>query len=374
MTSKESILPERPATPVRSLSELKELQGSRIYLDFSEDIAWIRRQIASSVDSLPPSLLPLAEYYTKGRLKVVKDSWAFKVEDPRMGRPIPYLAFWVADALGLTDKRLRRLSGLSLVYSSIATTIRDDIMDTGPANYSGKAKLDSLWSLEYLHTLREVFPDQPGFRQVASAADAEWRKYKRWESNPSAGAHPWPFSADFLEESSRYYISCALPSLSAIAYAMGKTEDIPRIERYLREFSMGWKIFDDLMDWEKDLLVGQMNRSSVLIYFRNRMGHKKALDRIDALSWFLSDEFVREAYAAMVSFYQRARRAVTWYGDSYLDRFLQEQISFQSEKRDSLLRSASATRSNLNEGLASVLGSGRPRVGYRKRDSLPQPN
>jgi hypothetical protein len=337
------------------------LQGSRIYSDFSEEIEWIRRRIASDVNSFPPAWVPLAEYYTKGRLKVLKGSWAFRVTDQRMGRPIPYLAFWVADALGMTDKKLRRLSGLSLVCSSIATTIRDDIVDS-PANKTGKVRLDRFWSREYLEALREVFPDQQGFRQVVSTAEKEWKKYKEWESNPFAGWHRRPFSADFLRESSRYYIACALPSLTAVAYAVGRKEDAPRIAKYLREFSMGWKIFDDLMDWEKDLVVREMNRSSVLIYVRNRMGPKQAVDNTDTLSWFLSDEFVRVAYNAMIGFFVRARKAVESLGNSYLVQFMDEQIRFQTDKRDSLLRSASLMRSDLDQGLRSVLGPGRPRI------------
>jgi len=337
------------------------LQGSRIYSDFSEDIEWIRRRIASDVGSLPPALVPLAEYYTKGRLKVVKGSWAFRVPDKRMGRPIPYLAFWVAGALGLADERLRRLSGLSLVYSSIATTIRDDISDS-PAHNSGKARLDRFWSRRYLETLKEVFPDQRGFKLVTSSADAEWRRYTQWQSNPSAFGHPRPFSADFLRESSRYYIACALPPLSAIAYAVGRKEEVPRITRYLREFSMGWKIFDDLMDWERDLAVEEMNRSSVLIYIRNQMGHSEPVDRIDALSWFLSDQFVRNAYCAMVSFYLKARSAAEPLGDSYLTKFLDEQMRFQTDKRNALLMSASLTRSDFDEGLRLVFRPVRRRI------------
>ena len=266
----------KAATPVRSSSELCKLQGSRIYSDFSYDIEWIRRRIASDVGSLPPALVALAEYYTKGRLKVVKGTWAFRVPDKRMGRPIPYLAFWAAGALGLADEHIRRLSGLSLVCSSIATTIRDDVLDS-PGYNSGKARLDGFWSRKYLETLKEVFPDQRGFKRVTSSADAEWGRYTRWQSDPRGFGHLRPFSADFLWESSRYYIACALPPLSAIAYAVGRKEEVPRITRYLREFSMGWKIFDDLMDWEKDLTVKEMNRSSVLLYLRNQMSRKEDL-------------------------------------------------------------------------------------------------
>ena len=342
------------------------MQGSRIYLDFAEDIDWIRRKIASDVNSLPPALMPQAEYYTRGRLKVLKESWAFRVTDKRMGRPIPYLAFWVADALGMEDEHLRRMSGLSLVCSSIGTTIRDDIVDS-PADTPTRTTLDRFWSREYVMALREVFPTPEGFREVASWTDAEWRRYKEWESDPSAGTHSRPFSADFLGESSRYYIACALPSLSAVAYSTGRKRDVRRIETYLREFSMGWKIFDDLMDWEKDLAVGEMNRSSALIYIMNRMGHKKTVDRIDVSSWFMSDEFIRDAYVAMVGFYQRARRAVAVFGDSYLDRFLDEQIRFQRQKEHSLLKAAGLLRSSLNEGIEAVLGSKRSQPGPGKR-------
>ena len=330
------------------------MQGSSIYSDFSPEISWIGRRIARDVRSFSPSVRPLAGYYTRGRLKVLGGD--IRVTDRRMGRPIPYAVFWFGDALGLEERNLCRLAGLSLVCSSIAITIRDDMVDARSRNYSGKGRLARFWYKEYFEALRQVYPGREGFTKAISLADAEWSRYKRWQSDPSAGWHSRPFSADFLRESSRYYVTCALPSLTAVAYAAGRREEVPLISRFLREYSMGWRIFDDLVDWERDIAANEMNRSSVLIYIRNRMGGKKAIDRIDALSWFMSDEFVKDAYGAMVGFFMNARKAVAGLGSRYLDQFMEEQIRFQTDKRELLLRSAGQARDVLNADLASVLG------------------
>jgi hypothetical protein len=342
------------------------MQDSRIYSDFSPEIAWIKREVARDVQSLGPSDQSLARFYTAKRLRILQGREAIRLTDRRMGRPIPYLALWLSDALGLTSTRLRRLSGLSLLYSSIAATIRDDIGESGSGNNSGRARLERFWSQRYTETLREVFPDEQEFKKVTSTADTERRRFEDWNSRPLADTGRRPFSAVFLRESSRYLVACALPPLIAVAHAAGRKEDVPRIANFLTNFSMGWKIFDDLMDWEADLVAREMNRSSVLIYVWNTMGKGKAVERFDVLSWFLNKEFVGDAYGAMIGFFLKARSAVASFDNSYLYRFMEEQIGFQTDKRDSLLGSAALTLWNLNEGLRSVLGP-KPLVGRRRQ-------
>jgi hypothetical protein len=330
--------------------------GSKIYSDFNPEIAWIRREVARDVQSLDPKVQTLARFYTGVRLKILQGRGVIWVTDRRMGRLIPYVAFWLADALGLTDNRLRRLSGLSLVCNMISVALRDDIADSEPANNSGKERLAQFWSRRYTETLRGIFPAEQEFTKVTSSAEAECTRYERWQSIPLAAPPRRPFSAGFLRESSRGPVACILPALFAIAHAAGRKEEVPQIGKFLWEFSMGWRIFDDLMDWEADLAARDMNRSSVLLYVRGRMGHTNGLDRTDVLSWFLSDGFVGDAYGAMIGYFLKARRTVASFDNFYLNEFMDEQIGFQKDKMASVLGLARLTLSDLGENLTSVLG------------------
>ena len=332
------------------------MQSSRIYSDFSTEIAWIRQEVSRDVQSLNPSIRPLARFYTEERLKVLRSRNNAGVAEQRTATPIPYLAFWFADALGLADTRLRRLSGYSLACSSIAATLRDDIADSGPANRSGKLRLASFWDRRGTLALREVFSSERELRRAVSRADSEWSKFSRWHSLPLTGPVRRPFSADFLREASRYYVACSLPSLLAISYAAGRKEEEHHVERFLTEFAKGWRIVDDLADWEADLHVKDLNRSTILLYVQNGTGDEGNLDRTDVLSWLLNGEFVEYVYGIMIVSFRNARRAVACYGNSYIDRYLEEQIAFEAERRDLVLRSASLGLSDLNGGLVSVLG------------------
>jgi hypothetical protein len=329
------------------------MQGSRIYSDFSPEMRWIQRQVSNDVQSVAPPIRPLARYYTEVRLKVCQPKGIISLKDQRLGRPIPYLAFWFADALGLADRQLRRLSALSLTCSTIATTIRDDMVESTPSSRSGMSELARLWDQRYVQTLREVFPTREESRKVASWAKEEWSTYDEWESRPLGAEGRRPFSAAFLRESSRFYLACALPPLMAIAQAAGRREEVPRIEKFLMEFSMGWKIFDDLMDWEIDLAAADLNRSSVLLYIQNRTGGGGAPDELEVLSWFLDRDFVEDAYGAMIGFLLRASKTIASLRSSYLNRFMGEQIGFQTMKKNSLLESATLLVSPMNAMLAS---------------------
>ena len=332
------------------------MQGSRIYSDFDSEIAWISGQVARDVQSLDPSVRSLARFYTQVRLRVLQGGRADWVIERRMGRLIPYVAFWFSDALGLTNSRLRRLSGLSLVYNAITIAFRDDIADSASTNKSGLEGQQQFWAGRFAETLAEIFPDERAFRKAAASGEAEYRKYERWQSSPLAATQLRPFSAGFLAESTRGTVACILPSLVAIAHAAGRKKDVPRIERFLWEYSMAWRIFDDLMDWEEDLGVKDMNRSSVLMYVGNKIGHKQPVDRLDVLSWFLSEKFVEDAYGTMIGYFSKARSTVASFGSPYLDEFMKEEISFQIDKRKEILTSASLTISDLGEGITSVLG------------------
>lgn len=285
---------------------------------------------------------------------------------------MPYAAFWFADALGLEDERFQRRAGLSLVYSSLATTLSDDIVDGSPGTDSNRARLARLWSRRYLATLRTLFPSVGEFRRSAAWSDAEWRRYKGWSSRPLGTSSQRPFSEGFLGESSRYFVAVVLPTLGAVASASGKRTEVPRIERFLKLFSMGWRIFDDLMDWEKDLDMKGINRSSVLNYMRNRTAGGASPGRLAALSWFMSEDFIDDAYGALLGYLGRARKVAKGFGGGYLDEFMEQQVGFHKEKRKEMLRSADATRTLLNERLSTVLGPAGSRPGRQPRGPRPR--
>jgi len=345
------------------------MQSSRIYTDFNPEIAWIRREVEGLVGSLDPSVQPRARFYTEVRLKVIPGRGVTWQIDQGMGRMLPYVAFWLADALGLANMRLRRLGGLSLVLSAITTALRDDIADVDSANNPEMVRLEQCWAGSYAETMRELFPAEHQFRKVMLSAEAECKRYERWQSTPLPNAHPRPFSAGFLRESSRATVACILPPLIAIAYAARREEDIPRIRRFLWEYSMGWRISDDLMDWEEDIVAKEMNRSSVLVYVGDWVGRARTVDRFDVLSCFLSDRFAEDAYGTIIGYMSKARKIVSGFGSPYLDQFMEEEIGFQTHKRDLLIRSGKLTLSDLNEGLARVLGPVKRRALPPKRRS-----
>jgi len=331
------------------------MRGTGIYSDFDQETAWIRREIIRDIESLPSSLRSRAKSYTIGRRRILEQGGVHAGPDGSLGTPVIYAAFWFSDALGLKNGRLRQLAGYSLVCTWVAATLRDDHMDSGPAKDTWKAKLAKFWFERYHESLRELFPTEQGFQHVVSSAEAEWRKYRKWQSNPTGSENPHPFSEDFLKESSRYYVACSLPPLVGIAHAAGRNRDAPRIERFLRMFSMGLRIVDDLMDWEEDLTAFQMNRSSVLIYVKNKMQPTGALDRIDVLSCLQSDELLNDAYGAMIGYFRKAWRTAEAFGSPYLVSFMQDVMESQSKERESLLTHATLALSGLGQGLTKIL-------------------
>jgi len=314
---------------------------SEIYTDFSKDINWIRERIQEEIITCPNSLKSLAEYYVRKRLIILSDKARTIKFDPYLGRPVPYTVFWFAEAFGLTNKEVTRRLALGLVYSSIATTIRDDIIDNELLSELSYFALEKTYLHRYLAVFNELFNPDSKFWYYLVNCIKELARYESWNLTSNYEHSFDPFSESFLKESSRYFSAVVMPTLAALAIATNNERKIPIVRKFVKHFSMGWRIYDDLKDWRMDLKVKNLNHSSTLIYTLQNVGGKSKLNEEVVQSMFLSTDFVKKAYGAMLSFFRSARKDVSAFNCSYLSRFMDEQISFHTRKRDSILRSSS---------------------------------
>ena len=250
------------------------MPSSEIYSDFSKEIHWIKKRIQEDVDTFPESLQYLVEYYLKKRLKILHDKKQRIRFDPELGRPVPYAVFWFADAFGFLNKETTRKLALSLVYSSIVTTIRDDTADSDPLSRYQYSILANTFLHKYFMIFEEFFDPDSRIWYFLSNNIKEMVRYERWNHAFQYKQGVDSFSDDFLEESSRYFSAVVVPTIAALAILSNNEGKIPIVTEFLREFSKGWRIFDDLTDWRKDLEVRKFNHSSILIYVLNRIDRK----------------------------------------------------------------------------------------------------
>lgn len=317
------------------------MQSSEIYSDFSEEIHWIRERVLEDTDAVPKPLRKILEYYLKERLIISPDEARVVEYDPELGRPVPYATFWFSKALGLEDEAVMIDLALGLVYSSIATTIRDDIFDQKNTQVYHHFALTSWYLQRYLTVFGKLFSRESCFWYHLAECVKEKARYESWSLSPIEYSGVSPFSESFLKESSRYFWAVVLPTIAAIAYYTNKEEKIPVVWRFLRNFSMGWRIYDDLCDWRKDLQNKNLNHSSVLIYAKQRCDPDSHIDDAFMQSLFLDSHFIEDAYDAILRFYSDARRDVSSFNSPYLTKFMDEQISFHKCRRDLLLNSGS---------------------------------
>jgi len=326
--------------------------SSEIYTNFSKEINWIREKIQEETLTFPNSLKSLVEYYVRKRLIILSDKTRPIIFDPELGRPVPYATFWFAEAFGFTKKKVTRRLALGLVYSSLATTIRDDILDHDPSKKGHFFTLANIYLHRYLAIFNYLFDRNSKFWYYLASCIKELERYENWNRISNYDNNFDPFSESFLKESSRYFSAVVMPTIAALAIATGNEGKISIVNRFLKHFSMGWRIFDDLNDWRKDLKVKNLNHSSTLLYTLQNIGGKNNLNEEVVLSMFLSTDFVKKAYGAMLSFFRTARKDVSAFDCSYLTKFMDEQISFQIRKRDSLLRLNSDFYMQLNKILS----------------------
>ncbi len=326
---------------------------SRIYTDYSSEIRWIRGTVLKEVRELPAPVQEIAEYYLKRRLTIVFDAKYPTISDPLFGSPDPYAVFWFADAFGLNDEETVRRVALGMIYATLSITLKDDLLDRADWPTDRYIWLSDIYSKKYSDGFGRMFPRSSSFWYHFSVALAETARYEAWRIGLRQTGGVNAFSAHFLEESSRYFVSVVAPSLVAIAMKSGRTRAIPRIMRFLRDFAMAWRVFDDLCDWEEDLKAPTFNGSSVLYSLLGSGRERSTLSKSEVLRAFASGRFVETAYGTMLEFLDKAKGDVRPLKSSELNMFLEEQIRFNEERKERLLGSVQS----FENGLVQLLGT-----------------
>jgi hypothetical protein len=322
---------------------------SEIYTDFSEDTVWMRARIREDLNSLPNFLQPLLDHFVKRRLTLLPSKDQTQQLDPKIGRPVPYSTFWFAKAFDFANKPVSRRLALGMLYSAIATTIRDDLLDHQPSLQLQHATLANTFLNKYYKGFIDLFDSDSSFWYYHAIANNELVKYEIWNLTSQYDHSVDPFSEAFLSESSRYFSAVVMPSLVAVAIISENEKQIPTVIEFLKHFSMGWRVFDDLMDWPKDLTVRDLNHSSILYSVKRSFEDKPDLSEEAVLSMFLNDDFVKKAYGTILDNFRQARDVILPLNCNYLTQFMDEQLSYHTQKRDSHLQTNSEFFNQLNQ-------------------------
>ena len=325
--------------------------GSEIYSEFSNNIRWVREQVGEDLNNLPPRLRQMGKRITSERLIIVPDRTHTPRLDPEFGRPIPYSVFWFADALGYGDKTTLNSFALAMIYSSMSSTLRDDIANS--EELRGERlhllELSNIFQRKYIEIFDKAFDKHSSlWHYFAQALDEELR-YESWNKAFSLGMCQNPFSAHFIEDSSRYFYAVVIPSLVAVALAAGAENKVAKIARFARHLSMGSRVHDDLKDCRTDLALEDMNHSCILLYARQCIRGGRELDEKILANLFLSEGFVRRVYEPILHYFNKAREDVLPFNSRYLTKFMDEQLSYIARRRDATLKRQSDFFSSLEE-------------------------
>ncbi|MBI0581408.1 MAG: hypothetical protein JET69_00135 [Methanomassiliicoccales archaeon] len=331
------------------------MAGSEVYADFASNVRWLQERVGEDVKNLPPHLRARGNWAVSKRLYIVPDGTHAPDLDPEYGLPLPYSVFWFADAFGYSDNSTVNSFALAMLYSVISSTLRDDIFDSEElrGERTHLLELHNIFRRKYIEIFEKAFDRRSSiWRHLAQAFNDEL-KYEVWNKAFTLQSCRNPFSAHFLEELSRFYYPIVMPSLAALALVAGAENEIPKIARFFRHFSIGCLILDDLKDCLIDVSAEDMNHSCILLYARQCIGEERELDEGAFSCLFLSEGFVRGVYDPILHYYNKAREDILPFNSRYLNKYMDEQLSFISRARDATLK----RRSIFFESLEPLLRS-----------------
>jgi len=300
----------------------------RLYSDFDADILWIQGHIRAAYETLPATVQGVAWHYLTERIKVLCDRDPEGSAHHLSPRPIPYLAFWFARAFGLEKAQVRRLLGLSLVYACLSSTPRDDLLD-GSGFAPRQQNYLARWFWErYFQVLTKLFSAESPIWYVLARCTADWAQGDRWTLYQNRRQTANPLSANFLRNTSKYLAALIYPTLAGVTFLSNRPTELSAIRRFAHNYCMGWRILDDLRDWQEDSGKANVDDSCVLSFLRLRAGipRSKPLTRELAVTLFSDQALVAKIYSAMTRFYLAARREAENLQASYVTQFIDEQI------------------------------------------------
>ena len=343
-------------TPPDSTNEARS--KGNLYTDFAPDVRWIQERIRSDCKALPAAVQGVAQYYLTQRVKVLHDRDPICSAHHLSPRPIPYLAFWFARAFGIEDVQVIRSLGLSLVYVCLSVSPRDDLLDgSGFAPHQQTYLARWFWE-KYFLVLKKLFSAQSPIWYVLSRSTADWGRGERWSlyQNPYETANP--LSANFLRKTSRYLVALIFPTLAGVAFLSNRPKRVVAIRRFACHYCMGWRILDDLRDWQDDIPGANIDGSSVLSFLRVRAGVPRSvpLTRELAVSLFSDQVVVDEIFSAMTRFYLAARREADSLQAGYVTRFIDEQLLGHEAERARMEAEKTKFRNSLGQLLQTENG------------------
>jgi hypothetical protein len=338
-------------SPERSAGRQPE---SSLYTDFYQDVRWIKQSVRADLETLPPPLQGVARYYLTERIKVLNTSEHACAPHPLSPRPIPYIAFWFADAFNIDDPQVRRLLGLCLCYACLSSTPRDDLLDGSRFAPRQQTYLSRWFWGRYISALQTLFAAESSVWQLLSKSTADWERSERWILCHAQYKAADPLSAASLRNSSAYLAALIFPTLAGVALLGNRSKEVSAIRRFVYYYCMGWRILDDWRDWREDL-EADSDSSSVLVFLRSRAGISKRVPLTKQLVVSaLSDQaVVRRIYSAMARFCLAARRESVNLNAVYVTRFIDEQLlGYEAE-----LARMRAEKENFRKSLARLLES-----------------
>jgi hypothetical protein len=295
----------------------------------------------------PLAVRSLAEFYLKKRLIILNDG-PIRI-DPRLGRPLPYLASWFADAFGLNNDKIRNKFALTLSYAALIVSIRDDLLDSKVSTANAHICLANMYSTKYFMTFESILPSRSEFWYIFSNCLNKWAEYESWHFIFRYDAHINPLSRHFLKRASSYLVDITLPTLSAIAIITNNKNKIHTITKFLRDYYMGFRIVDDIRDWREDLKVRSFNHSSILYYVSKKIKSRRRLTTEAVMSVFSNGNCIKEIYDSIKTFYIAARDDIISFNSSSLEKFIDTQISLQEDERNNFNHRMSEFYNRLND-------------------------
>jgi len=275
-----------------------------IYDDYYDRMESLRTQMYEDVSSYPKPISKIGLAYLQRTYLMPGMKLA--------GGPLPYMPFWLEEDFDAPDKyTVAEKLALGLAYISLSLTVKDDFLDNNNQD-TNAIILSNIFLTKFIKIHESIFPKNSIFWNIFAKSLAEWYDGETWE-HTSDLYNTTSLSEEFLSTSSNKLSMNTVPTLSAFPI-LGKEESkIKSLVDMIRYYAIGFKLIDDLADWQLDLKKKNYNCSSlILLYslYSNQNGSHNQIREDQISSLMLTSDIVERVYSTAYDYFQKSLQSL----------------------------------------------------------------
>jgi hypothetical protein len=231
----------------------------------------------------------------------------------------------------------------------LSLTVKDDFLD-GDNQNPDSLILSNIFLEKYVELNKPIFSDNSIFWKIFAESLAEWYAGETWEHTSNLFEYN-SLSKEFLLKSSSKLAMLTVPTLASFPILAKEENKIGYLVDMIKNYSIGFKLIDDLADWKIDLKKKNFNCSSLILSYilsTDRNISSEGPIEIDISTLILTTDLIDMIYSSAYDYFRESLKCLDAIGSPNLKLLIEGRMQSIKNLKESVTSSKNAMASQLN--------------------------